>query len=314
MTREPGGDSPAGLGLAFVVYFVWGLFPLYFSLLPDLGPVQVVAHRILWSLVVCLVLVALLGGRLGAASLRRVSRRQLAGLAAAAALLTVNWGVFIYAVDDGQVVQSSLGYFINPLVNVVLGVALLGERLRVGQWVAVAVAAAAVVVLTVEDGRLPWIALALAGSFAGYGLIKNRVGRGLAALPGMTIETAVLVVPALGLLIALQAHGEPAFGASVPQALLLAGTGPLTAGTLLVFAAAARRIRLSTLGLMQYVVPVMHLLIGLLVLGESMTAGRWIGFALIWVALAVLSLESLRRLARGRAGERRAEPSEVAVV
>ncbi|MGF1661443.1 MAG: EamA family transporter RarD, partial [Kineosporiaceae bacterium] len=319
----PGPDSPAGVGLAFAAYGVWGLFPLYFALLAGVGPVEVVAHRIVWALVFCAGLLAVAGGRLGAGALRRLTARQFAVLVLAAVVLSVNWGVFVYAVESGQVVQSSLGYFTNPLVSVVLGVLVLKERLRRWQWAAVAVAGLAVVVLTVDAGRPPWIALTLAGSFGVYGLLKNRVGRSVGALPGMTVETAALLVPAVAVLAAVHAglvgDGGGAFGAGVsggsgmpsgpgmPSAsgpvavsLLLVGSGPLTAVTLVVFAAAARRIRLSTLGLIQYVTPVMHLLLGLLVFGEEMLSGRWLGFGLVWVALVVLTVDSLTTAHRRR--------------
>jgi chloramphenicol-sensitive protein RarD len=296
---------------------VWGLFPLYFALLAGIGPVEVVAHRVVWALTCCAGLLAVAGGRLGAAVLRRLTVRQVGVLVLAAMVLSVNWGVFVYTVESGQVVQSSLGYFTNPLVSVVLGVLVLGERLRRWQWAAVAVAGLAVVVLTVDAGRPPWIALTLAGSFAVYGLLKNRVGRSVGALPGMTVETAALLVPALAVLAAghggLAGDAGGAFGSGVPGgpgvpgwsdpvavSLLLVGSGPLTAVTLVVFAAAARRIRLSTLGLIQYVTPVMHLLLGLLVFDEDVSPGRWLGFGLVWVALVVLTLDSLTAARRHR--------------
>jgi chloramphenicol-sensitive protein RarD len=310
----PGGaaDSPAGVGMALAAYGVWGLFPLYFALLAGVGPVEVVAHRIVWALVFCVVLLAVAGGRLGAATLRRLTVREVGILVLAALVLSVNWGVFVYAVDSGQVVQSSLGYFTNPLVSVVLGVVVLGERLRRWQWAAVGVAALAVAVLTVEAGRPPWIALTLAVSFGFYGLLKNRVGRSVGALPGMTVETAALLVPALVVLALIHVGAVPgsggAFGSGDPGrpgavavSLLLVGSGPLTALTLLVFAGAARRIRLSTLGLIQYVTPVMHLLVGVLVFGEEMSAGRWIGFGLVWLALLILTVDSLTAARRRRA-------------
>jgi chloramphenicol-sensitive protein RarD len=296
--------------MALAAYGVWGLFPLYFALLAGVGPVEVVAHRIVWALVFCVVLLVVAGGRLGAATLRRLTVREVGILVLAALVLSVNWGVFVYAVDSGQVVQSSLGYFTNPLVSVVLGVVVLGERLRRWQWAAVGVAALAVAVLTVEAGRPPWIALTLAVSFGVYGLLKNRVGRSVGALPGMTVETAALLLPALIVLGLVHADAVPgsggAFGSGVPGgpgvpdwsgpwaiSLLLVGSGPLTAVTLVVFAAAARRIRLSTLGLIQYVTPVMHLLVGVLVFREEMSPGRWLGFGLVWVALVVLTIDSL---------------------
>jgi chloramphenicol-sensitive protein RarD len=291
---------------------MWGLFPLYFALLAGVGAVEIVAHRVVWSLLFCVTVAAglWLAGRGGALrAVRHLTGRQVALLGAAAAVLSVNWGIFVYAVESSQVVQSSLGYFTNPLVSVVLGVLVLGERLRRVQWAAVGIAASAVVVLTVEDGRLPWIALALALSFGAYGLLKNRVGRDVGALPGMTVETAVLLVPAVVVLVVLAAAGEGQFGVSASTTALLIGSGPVTAIALLVFAGAARRIRLSTLGLIQYVTPVMHLLVGLLVFAETMSAGQWAGFGLIWVALAMLSADSLTSVRRRRRAVR-AAPSD----
>ncbi len=284
------------MGLA--AYVSWGLFPLYFTLLASVGAVEIVAHRIAWSVLFCLLLLAVLGRRLGGglAELRRITLPQVLGLALAAFLLSINWGVFIYGVSAEQVVQVSLGYFTNPLVSVGLGVLLLGERLRRWQWVAMATGALSVVVLTIEDGRLPWIALVLAATFGLYGLLKNRVGRGVAALPGMTIETGVLAPIAVGYLIWLHVGGQGAFGSSPGITTLLILSGPITAGVLLLFAAAARRIPLSTLGMIQYVTPSLQLLVGVALLGERMSPGRVAGFALIWAALIILSLDSLKKL------------------
>lgn len=289
-----------GMQMGLAAYVMWGLFPLYFVLLTGVGAVETVAHRVAWSLLFCVVLLGVLGRRLGGgtAELRRISRGQVAGLALAAMLLSVNWAVFIYGVGAGQVVQVSLGYFTLPLVSVALGVLFLGERLRRWQWAAVAIGAGSVVVLSVADGRPPWIALALAGSFGLYGLLKNRVGRGVAALPGMTIETAVLAPLAIGYLVWLQVRGSAAFGSSPATTVLLILTGPLTAGVLLLFAAAARRVRLSTLGLMQYVTPVLQFVAGVALLGERMSPSRLAGFVLIWVALVILSIDSLKNLAK----------------
>ncbi len=289
--------SRRGVALGFGAYIAWGLFPLFFVLLGEVGPVEIVSHRVVWSLVFCVALLAIGGARVGGfGDIRRLSWRQVVGLAIAAALLCVNWVVFIYAVNDAQVVQVSLGYFTNPLFSVLLGVVVLGERMSRWQWVAIVIGGIAVVVLTIEDGRLPWIALLLAVSFSLYGLLKNRVGRGVAALPGMAIETAVLAPLAIGFLVWLQVNGDAAFASSTTTTVLLIVSGPLTAGVLMVFAAAARRIRLSTLGLIQYVTPVLQLLVGIAVFGEEMSSIRWGGFALIWVALLVVSVDSLRRL------------------
>lgn len=295
--------SRSGVLLGLGAYLMWGLFPLYFRLLEAAGAVEIVLHRIAWSLLACLILLSITRAW---SQIRGVTRRQVALLAAAAVVLSINWGVFIWAVNSEQVVETSLGYFINPLVSVLLGVILLRERLLRVQWVAVGIAATAVVVLTIDYDRPPWIALALAASFGSYGLIKNRVGRGVGALPGLSIETAVLAPAAIGGLIWLQATGDSTFVNDGPGlAVLLALSGVLTALPLLLFAGAARRVPLSTIGLLQYVTPVLQLLIGVLIFGEAMPPLRLAGFALVWVALAVFSIEGLSRGARHRSTARR---------
>ena len=295
-------SSRSGVLLGLGAYLMWGLFPLYFRLLEAAGAVEIVLHRIVWSLLACAVLLTLVRGW---AAVRAITRRQVLLLAAAAAVLSINWGVFIWAVNSGQVVETSLGYFINPLVSVLLGVVLLGERLRAVQWVAVGIATTAVGVLTVDYGRPPWIAIALAASFGSYGLLKNRVGRTVGALPGLSVETAVLAPAAVAGLVWLAARGQSTFLAEGPGlALLLALSGVLTALPLLLFAGAARRVPLSTIGLLQYITPVMQLLIGVLVFGEAMPPLRLAGFALVWVALAVFTVDGLRSAGRSRATAR----------
>lgn len=292
-------SSRSGVLLALGAYGMWGLFPLYFRLLEAAGAVEIVLHRIVWSLLACAVLLTVTRAW---SQVRAVRGRQLLLLAGAAAVLSVNWGVFIWAVNSGQVVEGSLGYFINPLVSVLLGVLLLGERLRRAQWVAVGIAAVAVLVLTLDYGRPPWIALALAASFGAYGLLKNRVGRGLGALPGLSVETALLAPAALAGLVWLQVRGQSSLSVDDPGlAGLLALSGVLTALPLLLFAGAARRVPLSTIGLLQYITPVMQLMIGVLVFGEPMPPVRLAGFALVWVALAVFSVDGLRSVGRSRA-------------
>jgi chloramphenicol-sensitive protein RarD len=205
----------------------------------------------------------------------------------------VNWLVFVYGVNSGQVVETSLGYFINPLVSVLLGVVVFSERLRSLQWVAVGVAAVAVTVLTVDYGHPPWIALALAASFGLYGVMKKLVR--VEAAPGLFVETALVAVPAAVVLGVLHAHGAGTFGnAGVGNALLLASSGIATAVPLLLFAAATRRIPLSTVGLLQYVTPLMQLAIGVFVYDEPMPPARLAGFVIVWVALAVFTADSLR--------------------
>ncbi|MGY1855068.1 EamA family transporter RarD [Modestobacter sp. SYSU DS0290] len=277
-----------GLG----AYCLWGVFPLYFPLLEPAGGLEIVAHRVVWSL---LFVALLLSVRRGWSQVRRTvgDRRALLVLAAAAALIAVNWLVYVYAVNSGHVVEASLGYFINPLVSVVLGVLVFRERLRRLQWVAVGIAGLAVVVLTVDYGHPPWIALALAASFGLYGLMKKLVR--VEAAPGLLVETAVVFVPALVVIGFLEADGEAAFGhAGTGHVLLLVSSGLATAVPLLLFAAATRRVPLSTVGLLQYVTPLMQLSIGVFVYGEPMPPARLAGFAIVWVALAVFTADSLR--------------------
>jgi chloramphenicol-sensitive protein RarD len=278
----------AGLG----AYVLWGVFPLYFPLLEPAGGVEIVAHRVAWSLVFVGLLLSVRRGW-GQVRAAVADRRSLLVLAAAAVLIAVNWLVYVLAVNSGHVVEASLGYFINPLVSVVLGVVVFRERLRRLQWVAVAIAVLAVLVLTVDSGRPPWIALVLAASFGLYGLMKKLVR--VEAAPGLFVETTVVLLPALAVIAVLQGRGNAAFGhEGIGNALLLASTGLATAVPLLLFAAAARRVPLSTVGLLQYVTPLMQLSIGVFVYGEPMPPARLAGFAIVWLALAVFTADSLR--------------------
>jgi chloramphenicol-sensitive protein RarD len=296
-------SSRSGVALGLAAYLLWGVFPLYFPLLAPAGAVEVLLHRVLWSLVVCAVVLTVLQARRRSAwapvlALAR-SPRTLALLAVAALVIAVNWGVYIYATTTGHVIEASLGYFVNPLVTVALAVLLLGERLRRLQWAAVGVGLLAVVVLTVDYGHPPWIALVLAVSFGTYGLAKKKLGgtggQGLSALTSLTAETVLLAPLALVALVVVEATGRGSFTADAPwHPLLLASTGVVTAVPLLLFAAAARRVPLTTTGLLQYVTPVLQLALGVLVLGERMPASRWAGFALVWVALVLLTVDMLR--------------------
>jgi chloramphenicol-sensitive protein RarD len=281
-------------------YLMWGVFPLYFPLLEPAGPVEILLHRVLWSLVVCaLVLLVVRGWRQVTEVLR--TPRTLGLLAVAAAVIALNWGVYIYGVNSGQVVQTSLGYFINPVVTVLVGVVVLRERLRPLQWAAVGIGLVAVAVLTGAYGGLPVIALTLAFSFATYGLVKNRIGRGVGALTSLTMETALLAPLAAIALAALELGGSGTFTeGGVGHALLLASTGLVTAVPLVLFAAAARRVPLVTIGLLQYMTPVLQFIIGVAVYHEAMPAARWAGFAIVWLALAVLTID-MWRSARSRA-------------
>jgi chloramphenicol-sensitive protein RarD len=252
--------------------------------------VEILSHRVVWSL---LFVLAVLAARRQWTWIRYylADRRRIALLSTAAVVIAVNWGVYIWGVNHDHVVETSLGYFINPLVTVLMGVLILGERLRRLQWVATAVAAVAVIGLTVDYGRPPWIALTLAFSFGSYGLLKKKANAG--ALESLTIETAVLIVPALGYLVVLGARGSGDFGHDGGRTLLLIGTGVITAIPLLFFGAAATRVPLSTLGLLQYLAPTLQFLCGVVVYAEPLPLGRLLGFILVWAALAVFSYDAL---------------------
>jgi chloramphenicol-sensitive protein RarD len=291
-----------GYLFGFLAYTCWGFFPLYWKLLEPARPMEILAHRIVWSAAfVALLLLAMRNWRF----LRLLARRPrtLAGILLAATVISVNWGLYIYGVNSGHVVETSLGYFINPLVTVLLGVAVLRERLRAAQWLALAIGAVAVAVLTAGYGRLPWIALTLACSFALYGLIKKRLA--LPAAEGLFVESAALAGPALGYLGWLAAHHRSTFGhVSAAQTILLVLAGAVTAVPLLLFAGAANRIPLSALGLLQYLTPSLQLACGVLVYHEPMPPARLAGFALVWAALAVFTWDGIRaarRRSRARA-------------
>ena len=292
---EQARGTRGGVALGLGAYLLWGLFPLYFRAVEDASPTEILAHRIVWSLVFLAGLVSL-GRRWGWLPTLLRDRRRMAMLTVAAAVIALNWGVYIWAVNSDQVVEAALGYFVNPLVTVLLGVVLLGERLRPLQWTAVGLGTGAVLVLTAGYGRLPWIALVLAGSFATYGLVKKTIAT--PAVESLTVETAILFLPALGYLALLQTRGDLALASGdAGLTLLLLAAGPITAVPLLLFGASALRIPLSTIGLLQYVTPVMQFLIGVTVFGEPMPAARWAGFALVWTALALLTADGLRQRA-----------------
>lgn len=280
--------SRSGTAYGIAAYAMWGLFPLYFPLLEPAGALEVLAHRVLWSFVVVAALLAL-----GVATVRGLRRDQLLRLALAAVLLAVNWGTYIYGVNSEQVVETSLGYFINPLVSVALGVVVLGERLRPVQQVAVGIAAVAVVVLTVEAGHPPLIALVLAFSFGTYGLLKKQAGVG--AVASLAVETAVLAPVALGYVVVLALVGQATFAShGAGHALLLASAGVVTAVPLLAFGAAATRIPLSTLGVLQYLAPSLQLVCGLVVTHEAFGVPQAVGFGLVWVALVLFTSDLVR--------------------
>jgi chloramphenicol-sensitive protein RarD len=292
MDMRPDRGLAAGIG----AYLLWGLFPLYWPLLEPAGAVEILAHRIVWSLVF---LVAILALGSGFRWIRRLDRRQVRLLTVAAGLITVNWGTFIYAVNAEHVVETSLGYFITPLVSVALGVTVLGERLKRHQQVAVAIAAVAVTVLAVDYGRPPWIALTLALSFGTYGLVKKRAD--VDGAQSLAVETALLAPVALLFLVWLEAAGD---GTLLTQdgghVALLVVSGIVTSVPLILFGVAAIRVTLTTIGVLQYLAPTLHFLIGVLVNDEPMPLSRLAGFVLVWVALAVFTLGALRTARLGR--------------
>ncbi|HEY8474965.1 MAG TPA: EamA family transporter RarD [Natronosporangium sp.] len=296
------GVARGGYLAGIAAYGLWGFFPLYLRLLRPASPLEILAHRIIWS-VVFVGVVLLVGWRRRPADRRNWlpgrgrSSRPLLAVIAAAALISVNWGMYIYGVDTERVVETSLGYFINPLVTVLLGVLLLGERLRGPQWLAVGVGAVAVTVLTVDYGRLPYLALTLAGSFGLYGFVKKRLG--LPPAEGLFAETLLLAGPALGLLWLLDQQGTLTFGTvSAGHTGLLLLAGAATSVPLLLFAGAANRIPLTALGILQYLTPAMQFGIGVLIFGEPMPAARLAGFGLVWCALTIFTVDMIRNARR----------------
>jgi chloramphenicol-sensitive protein RarD len=288
--------SNKGLIYAIFAYTLWGVLPLYWHKLSDIPASEILVYRIIWSLVFLVIIL----------SLRRQwswvkpflsQPRTIAIICLSAILLAGNWFIYIWAINAGFVIETSLGYFINPLVNVLLGTLFLHERLRTGQWVSVGIAAIGVFYLALTYGSLPWIALSLAFSFGFYGLLKKKVKLG--AAQSLASEMSVLFIPALAYLIFLESKGQAALGNSTAMiSALLICTGVVTAVPLVLFAAAARRVPLSTLGVLQYIAPTLQFLIGLLVLGEPFTIQKLVGFIIIWIALIVYSLEGVwqRRL------------------
>jgi chloramphenicol-sensitive protein RarD len=287
-----------GLVYGTAAYVLWGVFPLFFPLLKPAGAVEILANRIVWSLAAVVVVLAATRSFGSARAVMR-DRRTLLLLSVAAVLIAVNWGTFIYAVNSDHVIESSLGYFITPLVSAAFGVLIFREHLRSRQAIALAIGALAVVVLTIDYGRPPWIALVLAASFGSYGLVKKLANVG--AAESLAVETLILLVPAIACLSVLQAAGHSTFtGHGVDHVLLLMSSGPVTAVPLLFFAGAITRVPLIAIAMLQYLAPVLQFLVGLLIVGEAMPASRWIGFGLVWVAIAVLTADLLGSARRTR--------------
>jgi len=288
----------SGTLFATGAYVLWGIFPLYLKMLASVPASEILAHRMTWSLVVC---AALLAGLRRFRWLADVIRqpRLLAMFAVSALLVSANWGIYIWAVNSGRVVDASLGYFINPLLLVALGALALHERPRKLQWLAFALAAIGVLWLTWHAGSIPWIGLALAASFGLYGLIRKTASLG--AIEGLTVETALLAPLALAYLVWLSSHGQNAFAQNTTLAWLLAGAGPVTAVPLLLFAAGARRISMTQLGMLQYISPTLQFVLGVWLYREPFGAGKAAGFGLIWIALALFTAEGLWQRRTGTA-------------
>lgn len=287
-----------GIIYGVLAYFLWGVFPIYWKLLQDVRAPEILMHRIVWSFGFVLVIMAL---RNNWEWLRLLYRnpRQGAIFLISAVLLSVNWLTFIWAVNHNFIVEASLGYFINPLFSVLLGVLFLKERLRMGQVLAILLAVAGVVYLTVNYGRFPWIALTLVFTFGTYGLLRKIAPLG--SLEGLGIETAVLCIPALAVIVYFEHIGAAAFlHSGLLTTLLLVGAGAVTATPLLLFSAAARRITLTAVGLLQYIAPTLQFIIGVAVYGEPFSRVRFIGFCFIWVALAIYTAEGLYQTHRHR--------------
>jgi chloramphenicol-sensitive protein RarD len=288
-------DLRQGYVFGLLAYGIWGFFPLYWHLLASASPLEILAHRVVWS-VVFVALLLLVKRRW--AWLKTLRPALVARVMLASSILALNWGLYIYGVNTHRVVETSLGYFINPLFNVLLGVFVLRERLRPWQWLALGFGTMAVGVLTYDYGRLPYIALILAASFALYGLLKKQLG--LPAAEGLLIESATLALPALGYIGWLTAQGASTFGHGVGHTALLIGAGATTAIPLLFFAGAANRLPLSLMGVFQYVAPVLQLGCGVFILGETLPPLRLAGFSLVWAALAVFTFDGLRHARRVR--------------
>jgi len=281
------------LGLLFGVsaYTLWGLFPIYWPLLKPANPLEIVSHRAVWTLIFCFIILALT--KTLKSTLALLKRPKIvAGLFLSSILISINWIIYIYAANTGHVIEASLGYFINPLVVIATGVIVLKEKMRPLQWSAVGIATIGVAVLTIDYGRLPWIALGLALSWGSYGLAKKQLGLG--ALEGLSIETLLSSGAYLGYLIWLGNRGEGQFSHSLKLTLLLIGGGAVTAIPLLLFNGSTNRLPLTLVGLLQYITPTIQFCIGVWYYHEDMPAARWAGFLIIWVALISLALDLIR--------------------
>ncbi len=282
-----------GLFYAIITYLMWGMLPLYFNLMADASPFEIVASRVVFSLILCAALLPMLKLTGGFVEVLR-NRRATLVLFAASLLIGVNWFIYVLATTTGRTIDASLGYFINPLVSVSLGVIFLKERLRVAQWVAVGLSAVAVLIMSVVYGQVPFIGLGLAFSFGIYGLLKSRVGGTVAPVVSLSLETLLLIPVALLALVWVQGTGQSTMFTTPGRFLLLASTGVVTAVPLIAFAAAAKRLPLTVIGMVQYVGPSIQFFLAVFVLKDHIGAEKWLGLSIIWVALVVFTADAVR--------------------
>lgn len=302
MSQNPAPDESAirraGLINGFSAYLLWGVMPLLFAAAAPTGALELVSHRVIWSLIFCAILLVFTGGFLRTWQILR-SPRLFGLLLLASVLIAINWTTFIYGVETNQLVEISLGYYLNPLISIGLGVIFLGEKLRPLQWTAVGFGLLAVIIVGIGLGRVPYLAFTVALSFGLYGLVKNKVGSRVGALEGMAVESLVLAVPSAIYLIALGSLGLQTFtGFGGWHVFVIIITGPATAIPLILFSAAARRIPLSWVGMLQYLTPTIQFTLGVTVLGEMMSTTRWIGFFVIWIAVILLCTDMIRHSRR----------------
>lgn len=302
MSQNPAPDEGAirraGLINGFSAYLLWGVMPLLFAAAAPTGALELVSHRVIWSLVFCAILLVFTGGFLRTWQILR-SPRLFGLLLLASVLIAINWTTFIYGVETNQLVEISLGYYLNPLISIGLGVVFLGEKLRPLQWTAVGFGLLAVIIVGIGLGRVPYLAFTVALSFGLYGLVKNKVGSQVGALEGMAVESLVLAVPSAIYLIVLGSLELQTFtGFGGWHVFVIIITGPATAIPLILFSAAARRIPLSWVGMLQYLTPTIQFTLGVTVLGEMMSMTRWIGFFVIWIAVILLCTDMIRHSRR----------------
>ncbi|HHX46357.1 MAG TPA: EamA family transporter RarD [Brevibacterium sp.] len=302
MSQNPAPDESAirraGLINGFSAYLLWGVMPLLFAAAAPTGALELVSHRVIWSLGFCAILLVFTGGFLRTWQILR-SPRLFGLLLLASVLIAINWTTFIYGVETNQLVEISLGYYLNPLISIGLGVVFLGEKLRPLQWTAVGFGLLAVIIVGIGLGRVPYLAFTVALSFGLYGLVKNKVGSRVGALEGMAVESLVLAAPSAIYLIVLGSLGLQTFtGFGGWHVVVIIVTGPATAIPLILFSAAARRIPLSWVGMLQYLTPTIQFTLGVTVLGEMMSTTRWVGFFVIWIAVVLLCTDMIRHSRR----------------